>query len=347
VDDGWLGESEEEYEAAHKPIGPVVATERPSPYERTARVYLERGYDPLPLPAGRKHPPPKGFTGYGGALVTERDVARWLRLGPFGNIALRAPEGVVGIDVDAYHDGLVTLADLEEAHGKLPPSWTSTSRTDGSSVRLYRCPVPLPGVLGAGIEVVQHHHRYLVAPPSRHPEGRRYRWSHPDGRPVRYPPTPDRLPALPEAWNALAAAMRGAVAPAAVDDDMDEFLRRHDSGRHHDAYDSVAKGLDAPGARHDRLVAAAGMIARDAYRGRYSARWGLERLHEWWDEVMDEPARRDGREFSDAIAWAVGQVLADPPAEWEPWGPGLADRRTRMKHWWDDRRRNGPWWRDD
>ncbi len=25
-------------------------------------------------------------------------------------------------------------------------------------------------------EVIQHHHRYMVAPPSVHPSGRRYRW---------------------------------------------------------------------------------------------------------------------------------------------------------------------------
>ena len=83
----------------------------------------------------------------------------------------------------------------------LPPSPRATSRDDGiSGIRLYRVPSgwkgagilpaapvceghPLPdgrearpGNLVSPGEVIQHHHRYMVAPPSVHPSGRPYRW---------------------------------------------------------------------------------------------------------------------------------------------------------------------------
>ena len=80
------------------------------------------------------------------------------------------------------------------------PRGPPAARTGISGIRLYRVPAgwkgagilpaapvceghPLPGgrearpgdLVSPG-EVIQHHHRYMVAPPSAHPSGRRYRW---------------------------------------------------------------------------------------------------------------------------------------------------------------------------
>ena len=137
-------------------------------------------------------------------------VRRWIRSDPAGNIALRLPDGVIGIDLDLYpdptkdHPAVERLAAwdaLVSSLGPLPESPRATSRNDGiSGIRLYRVPAgwkaagilpvapvcvghPLldgrearPGDLVSPGEVIQHHHRYLVAPPSVHPSGRRYRW---------------------------------------------------------------------------------------------------------------------------------------------------------------------------
>jgi Bifunctional DNA primase/polymerase, N-terminal len=179
-------------------------------YASAARSYLAAGYSPLPLPPGQKWPPPTGWTGAGAPMADLDQVRRWARSNPAGNIALRLPDDVIGIYLDLYPDPSKDHPDLERMAawdailgqlGPLPESPRATSRDDGiSGIRLYRVP---SGWKGAGIlpaapvceghrlpggrearpgdlvspgEVIQHHHRYMVAPPSIHPSGRRYRW---------------------------------------------------------------------------------------------------------------------------------------------------------------------------
>ena len=53
------------------------------------------------------------------------------------------------------------------------------------------------------MELVQHHHRFVVAWPSVHPKtGGTYRWYGPDGElmPEGAVPRPEDLPELPETW---------------------------------------------------------------------------------------------------------------------------------------------------
>ena len=179
-------------------------------YASNARSYLAAGYSPLPLPPGQKWPPPTGWTGTGAPMADLDQVRRWVRSDPAGNIALRLPDDVIGIDLDLYPDPEKPHPDVERMAawdailsqlGPLPESPRATSRDDGiSGIRLYRVPsgwkgagdlpgAPVceghprpdgrearPGDLVSPGEVIQHHHRYLVAPPSVHPSGRRYRW---------------------------------------------------------------------------------------------------------------------------------------------------------------------------
>jgi len=178
------------------------------PYAQAFEAYLAAGWrGVLPLPARRKTPPPDGYTGRVLTWPSVPDVYTWAdgREG-HGNIALRLPQHVIGIDVDAYDGkpGAATLAAHLAQHGDLPPTWRSTSRDDGiSGISLYRVPEGLhwPGDLGGGIEVIQYRHRYVVAPPSLHPEGRAYRWITPDGATsATAVPHVDDLPWLPDAW---------------------------------------------------------------------------------------------------------------------------------------------------
>lgn len=183
-------------------------------YADHAKAYLEKGYSPLPLPPGKKWPPPEGWTGDVGPMATEKEVHQWMGLdqvdGTDSNIALRLPRGVIAIDVDDYgdHGGAATMQRAVEALGSLKDVTLGKSSargfTDPSGHRLFRIPegVKLHASLaqagfGPGVDIIQFHHRYIVAPPSVHPDGGTYEWH---GRTVADFPAVEDLPMLPDAW---------------------------------------------------------------------------------------------------------------------------------------------------
>lgn len=184
-----------------------MTTATATPYNTAAWEIAESGLgSPIPLPFGRKYPPPRGVTGREGAAPDRRTIEMWRHTGT-RNVAIRLDHYVVGIDVDA-HDGRpggATLTRLEEIHGPLPATWMSTARHDDTSgIRLYRVEESTATMRdpGPGIEVIRRHHRYLLAAPSRHPNGDRYRWVGPGHGEESGPPDLGQLPLLPRAWVA-------------------------------------------------------------------------------------------------------------------------------------------------
>ncbi len=190
-----------------------------APYAEAAWLYWRAGWrGVLPLPVRDKWPPPRGYTGWAGVEPSGADLQAWIE-GPegAGNIALRLPMGVYGLDVDAWGQktGAQALRKLEERVGEpLPPTWIVTSRTDGvSGIRLYRAELPAghhwrdePAGHARGIEALHFGHRYAVVWPSIHPEGLKYVWWRPDplvGAALAgdgVVPRVDELPWLPLAW---------------------------------------------------------------------------------------------------------------------------------------------------
>ncbi len=160
-----------------------------APYGRVAVPLRDLGWlGVLPVPLGQKSPPPEGFTGRDGRDPSDDDIVIWVRNRPCANVAIRYPDGVVGLDVDDYggKPAARTLTEHEDRLGTRPSTWTVTSRHDGlSGTRLYQVE---PGRQwlgehqGGGVDVIQRWHRYSVVPPSLHPEGRFYRLLDPDGR---------------------------------------------------------------------------------------------------------------------------------------------------------------------
>lgn len=181
---------------------------RVTPFASSWRAYHESGWTGvLPLPPGAKTPPPDGTTGTRGRDPSVETLETWERTRGDGNVALRMPPGVVGIDVDAYGSkvGGETLAALEAAYGALPPTWRSSARPGTvSGIRFYRVPpgTRFSGGLGRHIDVIQHHHRYAVVWPSTNPaaDGAPYRWHGPDGEPADRVPRVDELAELPPTW---------------------------------------------------------------------------------------------------------------------------------------------------
>ena len=177
------------------------------PYAAAVTAYWRAGWHGLlPLAPRSKKGTPPGWHGYAGAWPSWPDVQAWVEERGNGNIALRLPRHLIGIDVDEYGDkrGGERLAELEATWGKLPPTWTSTSRDGVSGIRLFRVPEGLkwPGDLGEGIEVIHTGNRYMVVAPSLHPEGRPYRWSTPQGATVLpgVVPGTDDPSDLPDPW---------------------------------------------------------------------------------------------------------------------------------------------------
>jgi hypothetical protein len=185
----------------------------PTPYRDAAPTYRAAGWlGVLPIPYGTKKLLARGWTGHEGRWPSYADIQAWCDSDRpdhgAGNIALRMPPDIIGIDIDGYDgkQGATTLAAHTTRWGPLPPTWRSTSRDDDiSGIALYRVPEGLrwPGQAGPHIEIIQTAHRYAVVAPSVHPDtGNRYRWIRPDGITSTSPPDPDELPPLPDPWIA-------------------------------------------------------------------------------------------------------------------------------------------------
>lgn len=206
--------------AQHSTPAPPSTALGYSPFHAAAEDYLRAGYLPVPLPFGKKDPPPGGTPNE--LQVDERQVADWLagryikkdgtaynRPGD-RNIATIVPEGLVVIDVDgrAAHE---TLAEMAKTYGPLPRSpWMSFRGNPDRYHMWFAVPAGLswPGRLAPGIDIIYRHYRYMVMPPSIHPDGGQYRWATLDRQrlkaSVSYFPGADEHVDLPEDWLVLA-----------------------------------------------------------------------------------------------------------------------------------------------
>lgn len=183
---------------------------RSTPYRDAAMAYWSVGWlGVLPAPYRAKQFAKgfEGWTGHRGQWPSFADIHAWVEGDEGrGNLALRMPPNIIGLDTDAYGGkrGALTLAAKLAEWGPLPDTWSSTSRgdTDPSRIRFFRVPEGLwwPGGITPDIEIIQTTHRYAMVWPSVHPEGRVYKWYRPDGIASTVPPGPDDLAELPEPW---------------------------------------------------------------------------------------------------------------------------------------------------
>jgi len=275
-------------------------------YATDALDYVAAGWmGVLPVPPRRKAPLPGGYSGYNGEYPSRDRIKHWIEKGfnakvkisetetavlhfdsVDANLALRLPNFIVGIDVDAYDGkkGRECLAYAEQLWGELPPTVRSTSRLDGiSGIRLYRVPVgtllqqvitfqhPDKGRLD-GIEVCQYHHRYVMAWPSVHPDtGRRYRWVDHDGM-MHYTDHPlvGSIPWLPEKW--VDALSRPPEEELTAHEDAQKVVASLTGGPRSKRVDAALKKtteeiLSATGGRHDEALRGIGRLLRLNHEG--------------------------------------------------------------------------------
>lgn len=296
-----------------------------------AVAYCKAGWFPLELPERAKAPPPDGRTGYGGSDMTleEINLGAWV-----GNIGLRMPTDVVGLDVDAYRNGAETLKRLLARCGELPNTWISHSgRGDGSGIRFYRAPPGLVWIAGlAGMDVIQRTHRYAVVYPSIHPDGRPYGWvDQTEGLATAGElPAVEQLPELPWAWIAeLSRAQQSDVdaRPHAADHaELTAFVATHTQADQPSYIgticDHFVERTRAGYSRHDSMQHALLWALECVAAGVAAAAPTLDALARLWTEALGSDARRAElvsarrtTEWEAMVRHAVGKVSAKPLAE--------------------------------
>ena len=111
------------------------------------------------------------------ASTDETVIRRWFTNEPNANLGVVTDKLIV-LDIDPRHDGDGSLAELERDH-EFPPTWRALTGGGGEHL-IYKRPdgvtvnssiAETNPVLGAGIDI-RAHGGYVVAPPSRHINGR-------------------------------------------------------------------------------------------------------------------------------------------------------------------------------
>ena len=180
-------------------------------YAAAAPLYRAAGWmQVIPLPEGRKTPPPSGFTGRSRKPVTDEQGRFWSQSDPTANTGIVIPEGVLVLDIDAEQghqvkaDGAKGISELSQELGALPATWSSTSHGIDSPARhlFYKVPEGLAWKGGAieGVDILQPGHRYSVVWPSIHPSGEMYCWYTPSGSTTSQIPHISDLATLPWKW---------------------------------------------------------------------------------------------------------------------------------------------------
>lgn len=317
----------------------------PRPYEFAAGAYYNAGWSPLPLPPGQKTPPPVGYTGQKGRPAEKSQVEKWLLRKGDGNVALRMPPDLIGIDVDNYGDkaGAETLRLAEEAWGPLPRTWRTTSRSDAiSGIRLFRIPEGLgwPGGLpqGGGVELCRWDHRYVIVAPSIHDKtGEQYHWFNPAGERTTGAaveqegwefPALDDLPWMPKTWIDGLTAGKTWVEREEEEldpEEVDTWIRDRPDGKLCDKMQSTldswmmkirGAGDGKEMAAHDAALYGCWAVLGDAAAGHVGVQGALRKLmlaHK--EAIRNRRPEKAASEWASMKARGVRKVAAEGPTD--------------------------------
>lgn len=147
-----------------------------APLATAAAWYAKRGLQVLPCrPRGKIPASRHGTLDATCDLVT---IGQWWHEHPDFNVAIATGRGVFVLDVDGPQ-GESSLWELERQYGRLPPTPESTTGRGRHLYFRHNKDVTIKnsaGKLGVGLDV-RGEGGCVVAPPSNHPNGQRYRWS--------------------------------------------------------------------------------------------------------------------------------------------------------------------------
>lgn len=284
------------------------------PYGSSWLGYVNAGWPSvLPLPPRSKTPPPVDTTGRSAKDPTPEQMEAWATERPDANVALRMPPGLIALDYDAYHEGAPEAWQRDiELLGPLPATWVCSSRADGSGKRLYRVPdgTKCRGKFAWG-EIIQRHHRYVMAPPSVNGDDgdREVFWVSPDGEKVRKVPRLEEIPELPEAWL---EALRAAPVPPPFED-LEPIIARLSEDWSEPVKKAMAEYEIGFGSRYDSMVRVTGQLANYEYARHPGASEAMEKVkREYIPKVADSRGPRAAvGEVSRAIAGARQKAARD------------------------------------
>jgi hypothetical protein len=150
---------------------------------QTALAYANKQIRVIPIKQGEKRPPMQGWQN--AATSDPTTIRTWFE-GQFKDCGLGIATGefrdryliVIDIDDREQHRGSDTLDDLEQLHGKLPDTVEVITGSGGRHI-YFLTDQPIrneaSGRLGPGIDV-RGIGGQVLAPPTRHPNGRTYEW---------------------------------------------------------------------------------------------------------------------------------------------------------------------------
>ena len=246
-------------------VGGDVMKDQTTDLHDAALGYAVTGFEIFPVDPNTKAPlgalAPNGNQA---ATTDPATVQRWWTARPDALIGWRIPAGCFGIDIDPRDGGATLWNHLTDLHGATPTRTNYSGGADGSFHLYYRHPSgdlstaglrAVAAELGqerTGIDLLQHHHRYSILPPSPHPTtGEPYTWSTTFNEPIADCPQwladllepPPALPSPPRAddtyrgdsiadWYSTTTDWNHILAPAgwalvAGDGDTDGSKWRH------------------------------------------------------------------------------------------------------------------------
>jgi putative DNA primase/helicase len=310
-------------------IEPTATSVGFSPFHVAALDYFNAGFLPFPLPIAKKSPPPKGVPN--AIDITYERIIEWLDNSQPRNIGCVVPEGIVVLDIDGL-PGKETLRELESRYGELRNTWISF-RGDPDRYHLWYASPPglvWPGKLGTGVDIIYRHYRYMVLPPSIHPDGQQYRWVGPNGvsEYAGYLPGTEEFHDLNRAWHQLAAG-RGYVYRDRAEVDSRLWLAEHGGGEicpelrrvvvsHQRRIRVGANG----GGMHDCMLNAVWAVLAEitaGHRGGYAA---LGEIKETFFAQAEESGRRDDdamvQEWARACIGGIEQTAVETVRQDDP-----------------------------
>jgi hypothetical protein len=274
---------------------------------KAALAYAASGWYQVPVRKGTKHP--GSVVGAEWHHHSSRDpdqLVSWHVLAGHG-IALHAGRsGAIIFDVDHPENmpEIMTAAirDLR------PPFQSTRPGTPGRGHYVFACPPGRmfsnsTGRLGKGWGEVRGANGVIIAEPTEHPDGGRYRWEHAGPVPV----LPDEIAGLLD--DALASE------DAATDTEVAAFTAEHVKGtRPRLLAGPVSQFRTRTGtgeSRHESAVAATVWAAKEARAGYYPASLAFTAIGVLFRQSLNgTPGRSPAEEYQAIIAWAVGQARA-------------------------------------